>query len=495
MERLTYSAKALLLGLAVAQALATFQVYLSNLDLCLNLVVMKAGGYLVVPNDKIISHLREAGPAFFGGLFFTLSIGAGLSLLALAGAWVWERLFFRNKFLLVPLGLLWVGLLVAVNHEGPSPLATSYVLIIPPVVFAAACRWMSAPRDRPIWPKRLVQIVPLAVLAAVGAYQVNGQLFSDVRDYLLLSNPLGTKLNDFYYEYTLYPAEVFKALDQKLLKTANVEALQEKNLARTVGQALLEYDYLPVREELVVDLKVSQEGKDLLFMHQGERVLRVPASNFLSAPGKALLEFSARTDRSDWLRRLTFLSLLVGLPLTLYLLLFAFFRLALSFVMDIGTASMISTGICFLVGMSLLLYFASLRPKEMDPKELAGALQSERWQVRVAALQGIERQGLDIGAFPAYKKLLTSREIPERYWMARALGLSRQPGTYPDLMRFLDDPHPNVACMAFYALGKRGDRGVTEEIKKRVETSPHWYVQWYGYKALRTLGWKQEAST
>jgi len=74
------------------------------------------------------------------------------------------------------------------------------------------------------------------------------------------------------------------------------------------------------------------------------------------------------------------------------------------------------------------------------------------------------------------------------------LGVSGQSETFKDLLSFLDDPHPNVVSMAFYALGQRGDRRAVNEIIKRVETSDDWYNQWYAYKALRRLGWKQAKS-
>jgi len=75
--------------------------------------------------------------------------------------------------------------------------------------------------------------------------------------------------------------------------------------------------------------------------------------------------------------------------------------------------------------------------------------------------------------------------------LARVLGASRKPETYKDLLVFLDDLYPNVVCMAFHSLGQRGKKGIIREIVKRIETSDHWYEQWYAYRSLRTLGWKQ----
>jgi len=130
----------------------------------------------------------------------------------------------------------------------------------------------------------------------------------------------------------------------------------------------------------------------------------------------------------------------------------------------------------------------------MEVEDLTEALESERWQKRVAALKIIQQKGIEVGDFQAYQGMLRSPHIPERYWLVRALGVSKQPETYKDLLAFLDDPHPNVVCMAFYALGRRRDKRAVSEIIKRIETSDDWYNQWYAYKALRTLGWRQRKS-
>lgn len=494
-DRLSFAAKALLLGLALAQLLATFHLYLSNVNLYVTLLVLRGSDYLVVPSQKIMASLREFGPAWFGGMFFALTVGAGISLLSLASAWIWERLFYRKRLLLVPFVLLWAGLLAAVNREGLCPVVSSYFILIPPVVFAAACRWMPPPPDRPAWFKRLAHAVPFSVLAMVWAAQMDSTLFVDMRDSLLLSNPVGIRLNDFYYNYTLYSAEAFKSLDQRLLRTCDLDDLGETPLARSLEQALLGHDYLPVRGEGEADLKVRKLGDGLAFVHRGDMALRTTAPAFLADPGKALLEFSIKTDRYGFFRRFTFLSLAIGLPITLYVLLYSLLRLLLSFFLAMGTAGVTAAVLCSIIGLAPVVPISSMRDAKVDPNRLADALQAPRWQERVAALKFVETQGLELGNFPAHRKLTGSPRVAERYWLARALAVSRQPETYRELIQFLDDPHPNVVAMAFYALGQRGDPGAVDEIKRRLKMSEHWYSQWYGYKALRTLGWKQAAST
>jgi len=494
MNRFPYAAKVLLLGLVTAQVLATIQVYRSNAHLYRNLMAIKDAGYLTIPNQRIMHSLQEFGPAFFGGLFFTFSIGAGLCLLSLAAAWVWDRLVFRKKSSLILFLLLWVGCLLAVNHRGFCLMVTSYFLFLPPVVFVATLRWMRARSRQGVWVKRLFYSVPVLVLALSWTSQMNSHLFVDLRDNLLLSNPLGTKINDFYYAYTLYPAEVFKSLDQKILKNCNLEGIRKKAMIRSVERELLNHDFLPVAAATEAHLKIAQEDNNLVFESGGRTILRATPEDFFATPGTVLKEFSLKADRHGFFRQVTFYSLLIGFPITLYVILYALFRLVSCFFLDVGISSVIAPVLCFFIGITLLVVFHQSRVRKVEVRDLNEALESRRWQKRVAALKTIERNGMEVGDFQAYHSMLTSPHIPERHWLVRALGASRRSETYEDLVASLDDPHPNVVCMAFYALGQRGDKRAVKEILKRIETSDDWYNQWYAYKALRTLGWKQTKS-
>ncbi len=493
-NRLLYPVRVLLLGLFTAQALATIQVYLSNAHLYNNLMAIKDAGYLTIPNQRIMHSLQEFGTAFSGGLFFTLSVGAGLTIFSLAAAWVWDRLLRRKKFTLIPFFMLWAGGLLAVNHRGICPMVTSYFLFIPPLVFLATLRWMPPPSMQRVWLNRMIYLIPVFLLTLLWTSEMDSHLFPDLRDNLLLSNPSGTKINDFYYDYTLYPAEVFKSLDQKILKTCSLENIQERSMLRSLERELLNHDYIHVGGDVAVDMKIAQEGNILTLENKGRTILRTTPGDFFSAPGTVLKEFSSRSDRHAFFRKLTFFSLLIGFPISLYIILYALFRVVACLFLDLRTSSIISSILCFLIGITLLVHFHHSRVREIEVKDLAGALESERWQKRVTALKIIQQKGMEVGDFHAYQGMLASPHIPERYWLVRALGFSRQSETFKDLLSFLDDPYPNVVSMAFYALGQRGDRRAVNEIIKRVETSDDWYNQWYAYKALRRLGWKQTRS-
>jgi len=491
MSRCLTISKVLLLGLLTSQIIATIQVYLSNAGLYHSLINIRNAGYLTLPNQRIMQGLLELGPAFSGGIFFTLSSGAGLSLLTLAAAWIWDRLFSRKKILLLVFLVLWMGLLTGVNLKGFCPIVTSYFFLIPIIVFVFTLRWLPARRGQRTWLKEIVHLIPLIVLTILWMFQADSNLFVGLRDNLLLSNSFGMKINDFYYKYTLYPAEVFKSLDQKTLKTCSLENIDKKTLAGVLEKKLINYDYLDVKENVGVDLSLSVQDNLLSFKNKGKIILETPLKDFLSRPGNILREFSLKTDRNSLFRHFTFFSLLIGFPITLYIVFYTLFCLILCVFVDMKTIPVISGILCFLVGMALLLFFHMGAGAKVVEKDLHEAMVSFHWQDRVSALKLIQQKGLEIGNYNAYKDMLNSPNIPERYWLARVLGTSRQPETYKDLLVFMDDPYPNVVCMAFHSLGQRGKKRIVTEIVKRIEASDHWYEQWYAYRALRTLGWKQ----
>jgi hypothetical protein len=86
MKRLPYTLKILMPGLLAAHVIAAIQVYASNRGLYQTLTAMAGAGYLVVPNERVMPHLLEPGTAMAGALFFTLSLGAGLTVLSFAAA-------------------------------------------------------------------------------------------------------------------------------------------------------------------------------------------------------------------------------------------------------------------------------------------------------------------------------------------------------------------------------------------------------------------------
>ena len=492
MKRVLQTASVLFLGLLVAQCIATLQVYFSNADLHRTLLVLKEAGYLIVPNQQILPRLLTLTSAFWGGLFFTLSVGVLLTFLSWSAEWAWNRLFLGNRLFFYFCLLAWLTSLILINGRGFCLLITLYFLFIPAVVFTAAAKLPAQSKSTPA-PRELLLLVPLLLLTLLWATQANSLFFLNLRDKLLLSNSVGAKANDFYYDYAYYPAEAFKSLEQKLLKSCSIGSIQRKPVEQALEKTLLAYDYLPVDEARhPVDLVVSEDNGLLLFHHSGKTILQTNLQEFLASPDKLLAEFSSKTDTCSPFRRFTLLSLLVSLPLALYTVCFGLFFFIGSFLLSPRISAWIASILCLFLGTSLFFYVqGGVEEESIVP---ARALASDRWETRVAALKLLEQKQLEVGDFEAYPRLMKSHHIAERYWLVRTLGSSRRTGTYRDLLSFLDDPHPGVVSMAFYSLGQRKDSRAVPEILKRIETSDDWYNQWYAYRALRNLGWKQSRS-
>ena len=204
-----------------------------------------------------------------------------------------------------------------------------------------------------------------------------------------------------------------------------------------------------------------------------------------------LQEFSQRIDRHTSFRQITFLSLLIGFPVLIYMVLHAVLYYLFFLFLDRKAAALTASIMCLLSGIIVLVYFQLNRSGNIDIKDVSQALESENWQTRVAALKTIQQQKLEIADYRAYPRLLESRIPQERYWLARTLAFSRRSGTYDDLLTFLNDKNTNVRCMAFYSLGLRRNPSAIKLILERIKISDNWYSQMYAYNALRSLGWKQ----
>ena len=484
----------LFIGLLIAQVIATIQVYLSNLKLYATVSAVVAAGYLAIPNQQVMGSLQNFAPAFFGGFFFTFTIGAGITLGTMAATWVWDRVFRRHRYILFFFLSVWVGGLLFVNIHGISLIPTLYFLIIPPVIFKLTVKRQSNAEIRWSRMQQLVHVIPIPLLALLWFTQFDEAMFLDLRDNLLLSNHWGRKFSDFYYSYTLYPAEAFKSLDQKNIKTCALEDIHTRSTHQKLKNRLMARGYLLLPNTATVDFKIIRKKNNLDFRSGQRLIFQIPLTQFLSDSQNILQRFSQQIDRHASFRQITFLSLLFGFPVLIYMVLHAVLYYLLLLFLERKTAALTVSIMCLFVGIIVLVYFQSNRSDIIDIKDISQALKSDNWQTRVAALKTIQQQKLKIADYKAYPQLLKSRIPQERYWLVKTLAYSRGPGTYKDLLTFLNDKNTNVRCMALYALGLRKNSRAINPILERIKQSDNWYSQTYAYNALRSLGWKQTKS-
>ena len=436
--------------------------------------------------------LLSVFPAFHGAVLFTLSLGAGLSLFSMAAFWVWDRWLEQNRRCFFALLVMWAGCFIAVNAKGIRPLVTLYFALVPAVVWFTLNRWKRRAQNLKRFRAGLYHILPIAFLAVVWMPQMDRHLFVDIRDHILLSSAMGQKINDFYYRYTLYPAYVFKTFDQKIYNTCDLSLLEE-GLAGILRKRLAARDFLDIRDERA-DLQIESAGKNLVFRCRGKTVFNCPIETFLNDPADTLSIVSKSADSNRFFRWATFISLVFGFPILIYLLVYQSMCFILRTLSKRDKVQGIVSGTCFLMGLATLIAFSHHRATEVTEQNFEAVIASDRWQDRVAGLKFAIDRKTDIARFGTYSEMLNSHHIPERYWLARALRFSRSSSATADLAALLNDPQPNVVCMALQSLGARRDRRFVRVILETIEQSKNWYVQWYGYKAMRKLGWVQKNS-
>jgi hypothetical protein len=342
----------------------------------------------------------------------------------------------------------------------------------------------------------LTHILVLALLAAAWrAVPAGMDFYKAVRDHVLLSNKLGEAVTQFYYRYSPYPTEACKPLFKKQLKTCRIDAAPEAGGLDRIQSTLIQYDYLPIDTDVSPDIVLLVSGNKIDFEIRGRRLLGVDTIDFLKTPDVFLYRLSGRCDRQEFTRRLLAVSIKYGLPVVLYICMFVFINGAFGrfFRGRMGFAAPAAG--CLAIGLGAMVAFKLLAPASVPMPHLKEALQSDIPGLRVAALRTISARGLDpydyaTGAFNEHLSY-----IPERLWWVKSLCNSKHRDARGELLRFLDDPQPIVSCMAYDALGRKGDRSAVLPILERIKTSRHWYVQGYAYQALRSLEWKQKKSS
>jgi hypothetical protein len=490
MKRRLFAPAVLLIGLLSAQVVATAHVYFSNLNLLRTTETVMRAGYLAVPNAVVAQRLGSLATAMAGGVFFTLSVGAGLSLAALAAVWLWDRAFQRRLKAAVVCLFVWFCGLILVNANGWNPAATAYWVVVPAVTAVAAIRLLP-PQTPLLSPRGILWPVSAAiVLALLWGMVMDRHMFTNIRDHLLLGNRAGQAFATAYYAYTLFPAEAFKSLKQKQIRTCELDSSLPASLRSRLERTLRTRDYLPVAAGSVVHLTIARDSPSMQLKLIGDHrtVFQVSKKELLTRPDEILNRYSRERDRNGMFRKLTLTFLLLGFPLILFAFVFNILSCLPDLFLPVNLSSVIAALACILVGGLLLI------PVHRGHSAPATDLSAASAAQQIAALRQACDDRRDVFIEARARGLEKSSHVAVRYWLARGLACSKRPGARTMLLDLAQDPVPLVACQALWALGQRGDRRSIPGIVERIGASSHWYIQMYAYRALRTLGWVQPRS-
>ncbi len=516
-------------GLLVAELVAALHVGCFNLMYQAKVRAISAAGFITAPGGPALDRLSDPKAAVYGGLFFTLTVGLALSLGAWGAAWCRARQGEGGKTAsriaaILP-AVLWVSMLVWLNHRGPALFASLYPALVCPLVY-----FLSLPRVRK-WAKTVPLYAEIAhaggllLLCAMAFFHLNAGGFSNLRDHLLLSNPVGIFLTDLYYRYTLYPAQVFKAPAQDQMRTVRLKfsdrgaGIPEKT-RRRIQARLIASDYFPPGPangrntgmpvvDLVLEAAASGDGGAgviLRWWREDRLIMETPAGELLRTPGAVLRRFSDLSDRHGPLRQMTFYGLLGALAVCSYAGLCVVFLPLMRFLLrrtlpagrehdgiGPGLAGILSAA----AGLSLLLtgmvwLRMPIPDSGRDPDILRREILAADFDRRLSAYKEMHHRRLPFTRELGSLANLDERTPLERYWIAKTLLHTRRREGYALLARLCGDKYRNVAYTAISNIGKLHYRQGIPLIRDRLMKNDDWYIQMYAYRTLKKLGWRQK---
>jgi hypothetical protein len=413
---------------------------------------LEALGVPSLPGPSQWTVLSSWRPAGAGALFFGLSLGLGAGALA--------------------------ALFVAATRRSDLPLArhAGWVVLLPAVWAGLARDWglagmlaftsLGAVASAAGTPRPAARDLALRLFcAAVAALGLVPWLlapegaFTRLRDRWLLSGP-GLALDEFYYRWTLYPAEALKPLAARTQPVANVG-----DLGPTMARAFAA-EALPLH---VLGLSVPPDGADLAVEARNGTAELVAGSARVAWPRsgperlQAWRRLSREADGGAPLRSATAAALFFGCPL--------------------GLAWALGAGCAWIAGR--------LAPDSTRaPFVLAGLLAA--WLALAGApskgtrfLQALRQpQGIEV-----VRRTLSSDSPVLRFYGARAAG-SLGPAAEPLLLAALRDPVINVRYAAAQNLGAMGGGGGETALVALLRGPEEWYVKERAYAALWRLGWR-----
>ena len=103
-------------------------------------------------------------------------------------------------------------------------------------------------------------------------------------------------------------------------------------------------------------MKIASADNDLIFENRGKPILRMSSEKFFANPDRAIKAFTKKSDAYPFFRQIiTFLSLLIGFPLAVYVLVQGLISLTLSLFLSLRTSAVIASAVCFI--LCLILFF------------------------------------------------------------------------------------------------------------------------------------------
>ncbi len=416
----------------------------ANLTLQQDLTLLAGTEDLLVPNSHLAPSLGKIMPAIWGSLFVTFTAG-----------------------LIISMVICFFSLIYMMNRANPGGQKTGRKSLV----------------------IRLVARLTIPGIFLIGALIIlatftDQSIFHRTRDYLLLSNPLGTVVSNVYYTYSPYAVNAIAPPFEKLVKTVWISPHAGNNAL--LKHILSKFGWFQVAtQDATSFILQNTDPNHLTFLENGKTIVTVAEADFIADPARYLRQYAQQTDTARFIRGVCVVGLLMGIPICLFSLVFLAYAALLSLIMPVIPARVVS-GILVLAtvsGLSAYLYPAP--PANLD--EIRNMLSSQTIRYRIEALRHLNGKGMDISDIQdTLNAKIHSQSIAERYWVAKLLAQSKAPQSIHVLEQMINDPEIIVASAAIKSLFKRSANSRTIALFKTIaHTRPEWYVQITAYHAVK----------
>lgn len=461
-------------GLILSYIPALKNIYETNEILFEKAVKLSSSNYIFTPSFSILNEVNLFPLYLKSALFLTFTSGAFLILTGIFFYFIFRG--SKNKktiTILISAFFLILGFFLSKDFYLWS--------LVPLYVFLISLYFKVEFKINPIL------LIPVFTAISTPFFYDGDSIFLDVRDKVLLSYSFGEKINDFYYENTLFAAEVIKKPGIKKLRTFDLsgfDSQEEKRIKRLLkGKSLF-----LLKKYKNNDLQILKTKQNIILKNKGKEILKVGYWDFFNKNKIILNEFNEKTDKADFFRQITLIGFLTGFPFFFYFICFYPLSLTFNFIINKNSADL--TASFLLIAVFLFLIKPVVFNNKIETENLKENLNSNEKFKRLDALKFAFSNKININNDILLKNI-KSDFIPERYWAL----LNFHPKTKKDLMVLIDgtkDTSINVRCKAYE---KFSDAAKTITLRKTAKdflgndfkTIKDWYVQCYAYLAMKKM--------
>lgn len=433
--------KVLVWGVVISVLTSTLisfiHIFHSNITITNMVKPQLMAGHLAVPNQTVADTLTGPMPALAATPFFVLTAGSFVIVAAIVSLILIYRMNIPERTAAAVYLSFWAIITLVLNYGCFSFITAAHTLLISLVVWSFVGK--QAKEIAQLKRKNNRVFVFFLALAVIGScFLVKGDrgMFLRTRDYLLLSNPYGQIVSQWYYTYSPHASQALKS---------------------TVKKPLPSKKYLE------------------------NRSIETHSSRKIGLPDNMVI-----------FRSLCLAGLIVALPLLVSCLFFLSICFLAARIMPKIIPRKFSDYLAALlttaVAIFLLFY---LTPMEIgtDKNDIEHGLNANSPRTRIETLRVIFSSRGEIFNYLTPEKIyeISQASVPERYWLAMALGISRDRRNFALLERLAKAESINVQCAALKALAQGGGNLSRKIVIDKIRNSPHWYVQETALGALKQL--------